>query len=148
MKPIQVDFKPSVVFIFLFILASLAACVLLVLMPLTWQIKSLLVLVVVIFSSYTILYHGLLCLPASIVSLTVNIKNELHLVRKDGQHLQATVAGNTTVTPYLTVLNYRLHHSMRRKQIFNHSLIILPDSAEVETLRQLRVWLRWGKVAI
>ncbi|MBA3695677.1 MAG: hypothetical protein H0W85_02665 [Methylotenera sp.] len=146
MKPIQVDFKPSVIFMGLLILATLAACMAIILMPIAWQIKLLVLLVVVVFSSYTILYHGLLRMPGSIVSLSVNVKNELHLLRKDGKQLLVDVASNTTVTPYLVVLNY--HHKSSSKLAFNSSIIVMPDNADSESMRAMRVWLRWGKVAI
>lgn len=146
MKPIQVDFKPSAVFIGLFAFTSLSACLILAFMPLAWSIKLGFILLIVSLSTYAILYHGLLWLPTSIVGLRINIKNELQLLRKDGLNIPATVAENTVVTPYLIVLNYHLQKSTWRQRLFNRGIIVLPDHADAESLRQLRVWLRWSAV--
>lgn len=146
MKLIQVDFKPSAIFTGLLILATFLACLTIIFMPLAWQLKLLVLLVVIAFSCYSLLYHSLLRMPGSIVSLSVNVKNELHLLRKDGQKLHVEIASNTTVTPYLMILNY--HFKQPNKWILNRSIILMPDNADSEALRQLRVWLRWGTVTL
>jgi toxin CptA len=46
---------------------------------------------------------------------------------------------DSLVTPYLTVLNV-LPQGAR----FSRSVVILPDSLDAESFRQLRVWLKWG----
>ena len=51
----------------------------------------------------------------------------------------AEVLGDSFVSTALIVLRYRL--AGRRVR----SLTLLPDSAEAEDLRRLRVWLRWGR---
>ncbi len=51
----------------------------------------------------------------------------------------AEVLGDSFVSAALIVLRYRLTGPRVR------SLTLLPDSAEPEDLRRLRVWLRWGR---
>lgn len=146
MKPIQVDFKPSVTFTGVIISATLAACMTLILMPLVWQVKLPMVLVIMTISVYTILHHGLLCMPGSIISVQVNIKNELYVIRKDGRKFKVIVAANTTVTPYLVVMNFNEVNAALYQRIFNQALIVLFDSTDSEAFRQLRVWLRWANM--
>ncbi len=147
MKPIQVEFKPSVIFIGLFLSASFTAGLIVVFMPILWQLKGLMLAMIALFSSHTILYRGLLRLSASIVRLSVNVNHELSLLHKDGSSMRADITSDTTVTPHLVVINYLPNANVKQKwrRVFKKSIIILPDSATAENLRELRVWLRWHK---
>jgi len=46
---------------------------------------------------------------------------------------------DSLVTPFITVLNV-LPQGARLAR----SVVILPDSLDAESFRQLRVWLKWG----
>ena len=94
---------------------------------------------------YFSLRDALLVLPWSYVALTVNSKNKLHLLQNNGSLLEVSVKENTVVTPYLTVVNFRLETPTFLQRIFTQSIVILPDSANAEAYRQLRVYLRWAK---
>lgn len=144
MKPIQVDFKPSTQFIGLFATASAAACIVLATMPITWPIKAIAALLLIACASYAILSHGLKRLPGSVVSIRVDVKNELYILHKSGKQQRVTVAANTTVTPYLVVLNVKSASNAWWKRWFGTCIIILPDHADADDLRQLRVWLKWA----
>lgn len=144
MKPLQVDFKPSKRFIGLFALAAIAVCIVLATTPVAWQIRASLVLLIIACSAHAILYHGLKCLPASIVSIRVDIKNELYILQRNGNELQVKVAANTTVTPYLIVLNVNSVSSEGWKRLIRNSIVILPDHVKADDLRRLRVWLKWA----
>jgi len=146
MKPIQVDFKPSVIFIGVIISVSFVSCLTLMLMPLAWQIKLPIVLAILIVSVYTILHYGLLSMPSSIVGLQVNINNELYIERKDGEKSKVRVAANTMVMPHLAVMNFHEPNTAWYQRIFNQAIIVLPDSTDLEAFRQLRVWLRWANM--
>ena len=52
----------------------------------------------------------------------------------------ATLQDSSFVAPYLTVLNVRVPGWR-----FTRHVVIMPDSLDAETFRQLRVWLRWRK---
>jgi hypothetical protein len=68
-------------------------------------------------------------------------------MRRDGTQLSGLiVCADSVVTPYLTVVRYRSNNASLLRHIFTAPLIILPDAIDVESYRQLRVWLRWGQV--
>lgn len=137
---------------------SLSASCILISLTLFWQIKLLLVLVILGSASYVVCGYGLLLLPWSCVALSVNAKNQLQLIRKDGKTLDVVVQDNSVVTPYLTVLNCKLSNpdqladmsslimmrSLFTLRLTKRSVTILPDALDYESYRQLRVWLRWG----
>ena len=113
--------------------------------PLPWLFRTVLVSAVLLATVYYCLRYALLKLPNSLVALHINNKNQLQLVCKDGQQLEALVQANTVVTGYLTVLNCQLKEATFRQKIFALHVIILPDAVDAEDYRQLRVWLRWAK---
>lgn len=57
---------------------------------------------------------------------------------RNGSRFEAKLLGSSLVTPWLTVLNLKPETS----PIARHA-VILPDSADDETFRRLRVLLRW-----
>ncbi|HSI38251.1 MAG TPA: protein YgfX [Methylotenera sp.] len=137
MKPIQLNFKPSYILTMLLILASVGACCMLIIVDLSWQLSLLISSAVIGLASYGVLQKGLLLLPWSYVALSINIKNEWRLIRKDGRHVEIIVREDSVVTPYLTVVNF--------ESFWSRSLVILPDAVDAESYRQLRVRLRWGR---
>ena len=137
MKPIQLNFKPSYILTMLLILASVGACCMLIIVDLSWQLSLLVGSVVIGLASYSVVEKGLLLLPWSYVALSINIKNEWLLIRKDGRHVEIIVREDSVVTPYLTVVNF--------EYFWGRSLVILPDAVDAESYRQLRVRLRWGR---
>ena len=144
MKPIQLDFKPSMQLNVLFTLMGLGALCIVILLDFSWQIKLLINSMIIVAVIYTLLCHGLLLLPWSCVRLNVNHKNQLQLVLKNGDVLNVIAQPNSVVTPYLTVLNSRLKDAGLIDYLFHQHLVIFPDSVDVDVYRQLRVWLRWA----
>jgi hypothetical protein len=130
----------------LFTLMSAGALAIVVLLPLFWQFKLLLSFTIVVSAIYTGFCHCLRLLPWSIVMLKINSKNQLQLMRKDGKQLEVTVLENTTVTPYLTVLNCHLKEATFLQHLVSQTIVILPDAVDAGTYRLLRVWLRWAKL--
>ena len=61
------------------------------------------------------------------------------LTTRGGQQLAGHVLRDSLIMPYITVLNV-LPQGTR----FARSVIILPDSLDAESFRQLRVWFKWG----
>ncbi|MDO9282703.1 MAG: hypothetical protein Q7T88_10020 [Methylotenera sp.] len=120
-------------------------CSILILLPLAWQIKWLLVVVILLLAAYSICVRGLLLLPVSLLALNVNVKNELQLTCRDGEKLVAVVYADSVVTPYLTIVHFQTQQlDLIRRLLFSH-VVILPDMVDAESYRQLRVWLRWGQ---
>ena len=113
--------------------------------PLDIGLRLLCALLMLMMVVYFCLRDALLKLPSSIVAMHINQKNQLTLVRKNGQHLPVQVLENTVVTGKLTVLNCRLIEATFWQKLFALHVIILPDAVDGESCRQLRVWLRWAK---
>lgn len=90
---------------------------------------------------FSLLYYlrrdAWLSLPASCIGLVLEGEGVV-LLRRDGVRLSCGILQDSLVTPYLTVLNV-LPQGAR----FARSVVILPDSLEAESFRQLRVWLKW-----
>ena len=61
------------------------------------------------------------------------------LVARNGDQVTARVLADSLVTPFITVLNV-----LPQGTHLARSVIIVPDSLDAESFRQLRVWLRWG----
>lgn len=95
---------------------------------------------------YVIAKNALLSLPWSYVGLSIDSKNQLQLLRKNGTRLDVLVRPSTTVTAFLTVLNGQVKSPTLLEKIFTLHVLILPDTLNAEDYRQLRVWLRWAKV--
>lgn len=144
MKPIQIEFKPSIILSTLIILLSSSAISILVLLSLAWQIKCVLVALILISACYAVLQQGLLLMPNSIVGLSINSKNELYLRYKDGQEDEVSVNGSTVVTAYLVVISFCRQNVAILNRLFPQHIVILNDKIDEERFRQLRVWLRWG----
>lgn len=147
MKPMQLDFKPSIALILIICTMGLGASVILILPGLIWQIKLLLAIGILTASIYAVCRYGLLLLPWSCVAINVNGNNELTLVLGNGDRLQVQVCHDSVVTPFLTVVNCRGKHVPLLARLFAMYVLILPDMLNAEDYRQLRVWLRWGKLS-
>ena len=144
MKPIQLDFKPSIIGTVLFGLMSLGTVAIVMLMEFSWHIKLLLNVVILVAAMTHLLQHAWRMLPWSCVGLDISNKNALTLVRKDGQKTTVTVLPSTTVTPYLTVINCHIVGANFMQRLFNPNIVIFADAIDAEQYRQLRVWLRWA----
>lgn len=89
-------------------------------------------------------WRDALLASASSVS-AINVRsNQLYCLQKDGRECGVRVHHSTMVSPYLIVLNVKPLEARAWQQYAVKSVIILPDSADAEALRQLRVWLRWA----
>ena len=144
MKPIRLDFKPSVILTLIIGVISIGAIAILIPLALDWQIKLLLSFAILSASLYAICLHGLLLLPWSCVALHVNSDNTLTLMLGNGRQLLATLCRDSVVTPYLTVVNFKVKDVPIFMRWLSPHLVLLPDMLDQEMYRQLRVWLRWG----
>ncbi|MDE2311416.1 MAG: hypothetical protein KGL01_11420 [Betaproteobacteria bacterium] len=76
--------------------------------------------------------------PAAGVALMLEDERAV-LTTRGGEQLAVRILRDSLVTPFLTVLNV-LPQGAR----FARSVVILPDTLDAESFRQLRVWLKWG----
>lgn len=134
----QFVLRPSRLLAFLLSVTHIAALV--ALLPLTLPLWAKLALAsMVLFSlHYHVRHHARLASPASAAMLVLG-NAHVSLALRDGNKLEGTISGDSLVTPWLTVLNFLPQDSR-----FAHSVVILPDSLDAESFRQLRVWLKWG----
>jgi toxin CptA len=144
MKPIQLDFKPSITLTLIFCVMGISAGAILILPALLLQIKLLLVFAILAAIIYTVCQYGLLLLPWSCIALNINSSNQLQLVHKSGRVLSVDLCRDSVVTPYLTVINCKPQDAKLLARLFAQHLVILPDMLDADDYRQLRVWLRWG----
>lgn len=147
MTPIQLDFKPSILLITLMLCFAVMISLIVMLVDLIWYWQLIIIVTLVGSTAYAISMHGTRGLPWSVVKLTINAKQELHVVRKDGQRIPVQVEASSVVTPYLTLLQLSTIQVERHEKAWlnRQAIIVLPDNVEREAYRQLRVWLRWGK---
>ncbi len=75
----------------------------------------------------------------SCVVFRLEERGEIVLLLRSGRHLPCRVSSDSLVTPYFVILNVILD-----KKRGGRSLVILPDAMGAESLRRLRVALRWG----
>lgn len=61
------------------------------------------------------------------------------LTTRGGEQLTGQILHDSLVTPFITVLNI-----LPQGAHLARSVVILPDSLDAESFRQLRVWLKWG----
>lgn len=131
------EFHPSHV-----LTAALAVAhitVLAALLPLALALWAKLALAVVIVTSLA--YHVWLdaqrTAPSSSTALVLE-GDRVMLVMRDGQQFAVSVSKDSLVTPWLTVLNVAPLGARTTRRI-----LILPDSMDAESFRQLRTWLKW-----
>lgn len=166
MQPIQLNFKPSAALSIALVMISLFAALILIMQTFAWQIKLCGVLIIAMTGSYALLHYGLRRLPWSCLALSIDIHHQLRLSLKNGWQLTFKVQANSVVTPYLTVVNCvlvptnlddepngiaRMSALARIAYLLvlrHYSVVILPDALDAESYRQLRVWLRWGKLKL
>lgn len=113
-------------------------------LPVFW--RMLMMVLVCLATAFSIWRYALLALPSSVVAIQVNSKNQLQLVRKDGQQLAVQVQSSSVVTSTLTMMNCHLNEATFWQKTVMQHVVILPDMVEAESYRQLRVWLRWAKI--
>ena len=100
--------------------------------------KTALVFVILFSLWYHLRRDAWLSAPSSSKALMLE-SEQVVLTTHGGEPLAGQVLRDSMVTPLITVLNI-LPQGAR----FARSVVILPDSLDAESFRQLRVWLKWG----
>ena len=83
--------------------------------------------------------HVAIANPARVVALSLDGNGGWWLKRADGRVIEPLLLADSRALPALLLLNFRLGRWRRR------SLLLLPDSADADALRRLRVRLRVGE---
>jgi len=100
--------------------------------------KFLLAAVLLISLGYQLAKLAWLTAPSSSIAIKLE-GDQILLSTRNGEQLPAIILRDSLVTPYLTVLNIKAQGTH-----VSRSIIILPDSLDKESFRQLRVWLKWA----
>lgn len=109
-----------------------------------WVVKLLLIITIVMAAIFSIAQHVLRILPWSVLSLNINIKHEVQLMRRDGVKLaNVSLHKESVATEYLTILRYHSAEHQWWQSVLSPSLVILPDMLSADDFRRLRIWLRW-----
>ena len=92
--------------------------------------------------SFSLMYHlrrdAWLSAPSASVALVLEGDRAV-LTTRGGEQLAGQILRDSLVTPFLTVLNV-----LPQGAHLARSVVILPDSLDAESFRQLRVCLKWG----
>jgi toxin CptA len=134
----QFQFRPSRYLAAILSIAHGAALVALFPLDLPVWTKAGLAFLVLLSLGYHLWRDAWLSASSAIVSLVLD-GDMIMLVSRGGEQLAGRMLRDTLVTPFLAVLNV-----MPEGARFSRSMVILPDSLDAESFRQLRVWLKWG----
>lgn len=134
----QFKLQPSRYLAVILIVAHGAALAALLPLALPKWSKAALALLVLLDLGYHLRRDAWLSAPSSGTALALE-GDRVMLATRGGKQLSGKVLRDSMVTPFITVLNV-LPQGAR----FARSVIILPDSLDAESFRQLRVWLKWG----
>lgn len=145
-KPLDLNFKPSFILSAAIFLMGVMSGWIIYLVNLSFLLQCLLLLLVCLAVVYAIVSDGLLMYPWSPVRIHINAKNELNVIRRNGQILSdVSLKSHSVVTPMLTIVHFQSKHTTWFQRLFSQRLVILPDSVDAQSFRQLRVWLLWGQ---
>lgn len=139
-KPIHLNLQPSILLASIIGFVVLMMSLVLIFLPLSAAFKWPLLVLIVIASIHSIRRYALLTSATAVTHLSLAQTSKLQLTYKDGTQAEVRVLESSFVSPYLTALNLQEVETGRRL-----SILLLPDSAESNGFRQLRVWLRWGR---
>jgi len=110
------------------------------LFPLAFPVwaKMALTFLVLLSLGYHLRREAWLSAPSATVAMMLE-GTQVVVTTRGGKQWLGQILRDSLVTPYLTVLNV-LPQGAR----FARSVVILPDSMDAESFRQLRVWLKWN----
>lgn len=134
----QFNLQPSTYFTIALVVSHGAALAVLVPLALPLWARILLALLVLVSLLYHVWHDAWLLALSSNKTLMLD-GDMILLVARNGDQVTARVLTDSLVTPFITVLNV-----LPQGAYLARSVIILPDSLDSESFRQLRVWLRWG----
>jgi len=138
-KPVAMVLQPSTTLAALLLSAGLAACLILLFMPLPLWLQAAAIALISLATIWHVAQSALLLLPKSIIKLELTSKAEFFVTRRDGQKIKAEVLTTSFVAWYLVLLNLKLPE----RRLARH-VVLVPEMLDGEALRRLRVWLRWG----
>ena len=142
-QAIHLPLKPRYLMLVLLIIISIASGLIILFLPLLFVFKLVMILCILASSIYFILRDALLMLPNSWQFLDIDTKGELTITNRCKQLLSPILADTSFIHNQLVILNFK-------SSGFKFSLppiILFTTYDNANSLRRLRVWLRWGKPA-
>jgi len=138
-KPVLVVLRPSYLLAGLIAFAALSSALVVLTTYIAWWIK-LAACVVIAFPAIYHVQQALIRFNRSWASIAVNINGELILRRQDGNESSPVkLLPGSFVASYLMILQLKIPDSR-----WTQYLLLMPDSTDDQSLRQLRMWLLWG----
>jgi len=134
----QFNLQPSTYFTIALVVSHGVALAVLAPLALPLWARILMALLVLVSLLYHVWHDAWLLALSSNKTLMLD-GDMILLVARNGDQVTARVLTDSLVTPFITVLNV-----LPQGAYLARSVIILPDSLDSESFRQLRVWLRWG----
>ena len=135
---LDLKLHPSRTLVFLLAMAHLLSLLVVWLLPLTQAAHIIASLLLAASSVFYLRRDGLLAAGNSILQLHLDPECNCTYQTRDGAWRDAKLAGSSMGTPWLSVLNLMPENSR-----FARHIVIFPDSTDTETLRIMRVLLRW-----
>lgn len=135
---LRLHFNPSRQLAIFLVVGHVIAALCLLLVPLTFWLKLLLLSALLLSMLFTLLQQALRTWPFSIVALEFESDGAVFLKYCNGQVLAVQVLASSFVTPYLTIILLKTHQAW-----FARSVVLMPDMLPPDLFRRLRVWLKW-----
>jgi len=123
----------------LLVLAHLVSVALVWIMPFHAGVQFVTSLLLVASCLFHFWRDCLLIAPRAIVGLRFDQEYKCSYQLRGGEWFEAKLLGSSLVTPWLSVLNCRPDPGRSIR-----SIVLFPDSIDVEDYRKLRVLLHWG----
>ncbi|MEQ1673896.1 MAG: protein YgfX [Candidatus Nitrotoga sp.] len=135
----QFYLRPSQYLAGVLIAALNAAVVLLLSMSLPWWAKLAAITALLISAVYYFRHDAYLSMQTSNVRLQMEA-GQATITRRNGQSWSGLVLHDSFITPQMVILNV-----LPEGAYLSRSVIILPDSLDKDSFRQLRVLMKWSR---
>ena len=140
-QTIHIQLSPSYLLLGLLGLVSILSCLIVWQLVAILSLKLCVIALILLSSAYYMLRDALLQLGSSWQSVSVDASGLLTLVNKRGQLFTPSLASNSYMTNFLTILNFKSSSFYTRLA----PVILFQHHAQKDSLRQLSVWLRWWR---
>ncbi len=137
MKTPQFTFRASNSLTMLLIIAHSIAMVSVAFIPLPIWAGVMLSVTLLASMIFFILRYALLVLGGAWVAISLE-KETVQLVSRNGHQLNGVLLNSSVVTPLCVILNVAT-----QEHRLKHSVVVMADSMDAESFRQLRVALKW-----
>lgn len=135
---LRIELKPSRQLALLLGVAHALTAGSVLLLPVGLGVRIALLTLIALSLARSIRHPAVSASPQAFTALEVHRDGSVQWWRRSGGALSGRVLGESFVSPLLTVVALRRDDDGRSERI-----VLLPDSADADALRALRVWLRF-----